>query len=126
VCCKLGTGLSFRTIESNMRTRDHKKRTADWLSKLLLILNVMGAIVYVMRASAIWAIPQERTSGITWITADPYVWLGTIFPIFTGDHAWARVQDLLHRFAGRQFFQNKFDRDASPDNNGLPHQDLGI
>jgi hypothetical protein len=48
----------------------------------LLILNVIGAVVYVVAASPSWAIPQEH--GVVPITGEPFVWFAGIFPIVAG------------------------------------------
>jgi len=45
----------------------------------LLALNVVGACVYVSRASFSWAIPEER--GLVPITGEPFVWFAGIFPV---------------------------------------------
>jgi hypothetical protein len=47
----------------------------------LLLVNVIGAIAYLARASSAWAIPQEREAGIHSITGEPFVWCVAIFPI---------------------------------------------
>jgi hypothetical protein len=48
----------------------------------LFLLNVIGAIAYLARASSGgWAIPQERAAGIQSITGEPFVWFVAIFPI---------------------------------------------
>jgi hypothetical protein len=45
----------------------------------MVAANVIGAIIYVVRASAAWAIPQER--GLHSETGEPFVWFGAIVPI---------------------------------------------
>jgi hypothetical protein len=47
---------------------------------VLLVLNVIGAIGYVARASLSWAIPQEH--GVVPITGEPLVWAVAVLPIF--------------------------------------------
>jgi hypothetical protein len=47
----------------------------------LLLLNVIGAFAYLIRASSAWAIPQERETGIHSITGEPFVWFLAIVPI---------------------------------------------
>ena len=47
----------------------------------LLLLNVIGAFAYLIRASTAWAIPQEREAGIHSITGEPFVWFLAILPI---------------------------------------------
>ena len=46
----------------------------------LLILNLIGAIVYVALASRSWAIPQEV--GLDSETGEPFVWALSVLPIF--------------------------------------------
>jgi isoprenylcysteine carboxyl methyltransferase (ICMT) family protein YpbQ len=48
---------------------------------VLLVLNFIGAIVYVRLASLSWAIPQER--GLHSQTGEPFVWASAVIPIFT-------------------------------------------
>jgi hypothetical protein len=47
----------------------------------LLLLNVIGAFAYLIRASSAWAIPQERAAGIHSITGEPFVWFLAVLPI---------------------------------------------
>jgi hypothetical protein len=49
------------------------------VSLTLFIVNVIGAISYVVRASPSWAIPQER--GLHSMTGEPFVWAGFVLPI---------------------------------------------
>jgi len=62
-------------------------------SLLLLALNVIGACVYVVRASPSWAIPEER--GMIPITGEPFVWFAGIFPVlavfFVLNSAWGGI-----------------------------------
>lgn len=46
----------------------------------LLVLNLIGAVVYVVRASNGWVIPQERELGIP-VTGEPFVWAMSIAPV---------------------------------------------
>ena len=48
---------------------------------VLLVLNFIGAIVYVCLASLSWAIPRER--GLHSQTGEPFVWAAAVMPIFT-------------------------------------------
>lgn len=48
---------------------------------VLLAFNAIGAVVYVVRASPSWAIPQEH--GMVPITGEPFVWAAGILPILT-------------------------------------------
>jgi hypothetical protein len=47
---------------------------------ILFVLNFIGAVVYVVRASNGWAIPQERGLGIP-VTGEPFVWAMSIAPV---------------------------------------------
>jgi hypothetical protein len=50
------------------------------VSLALFIVNVIGAIIYVVGASPSWAIPQER--GLHSTTGEPFVWGFFVLPIF--------------------------------------------
>ena len=52
------------------------KRSA---SLIMVTANIIGAIVYVVKASAAWAIPQER--GLHSETGEPFVWFTAILPV---------------------------------------------
>ena len=47
----------------------------------LLLLNAVGAVIYVYRASPSWANPVERQAGIYTITGEPFVWFAGILPV---------------------------------------------
>jgi hypothetical protein len=47
---------------------------------VLLVLNFIGAIIYVHRASLSWAIPQEK--GLHSQTGEPFIWAAGVIPIF--------------------------------------------
>jgi len=47
----------------------------------LLVLNFIGAIVYVVRASNGWVIPRERELGLHSVTGEPFIWALSIFPV---------------------------------------------
>ena len=47
----------------------------------LLLLNAIGAVVYLFRASPSWAIPEERAAGIHATTGEPFVWFAGVLPI---------------------------------------------
>ena len=47
----------------------------------LTVLNAIGAIIYVARASNAWAIPQERAAGVYSVTGEPFVWFFEIWPV---------------------------------------------
>jgi hypothetical protein len=53
--------------------------TAQPISLALVVVNVVGAIAYVVAASNSWAIPQER--GLVPIAGEPFVWAFSILPI---------------------------------------------
>ena len=46
----------------------------------LLMLNVLGAIIYVLAASHSWAIPQEH--GAVPVSGEPFVWALFVVPIY--------------------------------------------
>jgi len=47
---------------------------------VLLALNLIGAIIYVRRASLSWPIPQEK--GLHSQTGEPFIWAAGVIPIF--------------------------------------------
>ena len=47
---------------------------------VLLVLNFIGAIIYVHRASLSWAIPQEKKLHSQ--TGEPFIWAAGVIPIF--------------------------------------------
>jgi hypothetical protein len=53
------------------------------VSLALLIANVIGAIVYVARASHSWVIPEERALGLHSQTSEPFIWAIYVLPILT-------------------------------------------
>lgn len=59
----------------------------------LFASNLIGAVVYVYRASLSWAIPQE--SGLHSQTGEPFVWAFAVIPIvavfFVADVAWGTL-----------------------------------
>jgi hypothetical protein len=57
----------------------HKTLVARPLQIVLLVLNAIGAIVYVYRASPSWRIPEEH--GLVPITGEPLVWFAGILPV---------------------------------------------
>jgi hypothetical protein len=50
-------------------------------SIVLLVLNFIGAVVYVVAASNGWAIPRERQLGLHSVTGEPFIWALSIFPV---------------------------------------------
>jgi hypothetical protein len=47
----------------------------------LLVLNAIGAVVYLYRASPSWAIPAERELGLHSTTGEPFIWFVGILPV---------------------------------------------
>jgi len=47
---------------------------------ILLLVNFIGAVFYVIRASNGWVVPQERELGIP-VTGEPFVWAASIAPV---------------------------------------------
>jgi len=45
----------------------------------LLVLNAIGALIYMFRASPGWAIPEER--GLHSTTGEPFIWFLGILPV---------------------------------------------
>lgn len=60
---------------------NRRNHAAQRWSVVLLVLNFIGAVVYVVRASNAWAIPQERELGIHSVTGEPFIWALFIFPV---------------------------------------------
>jgi len=58
--------------------------SAHRLNLVLLIVNLIGAILYVRAASLGWAIPEERAQGIHSVTGEPFVWAAAILPFIAG------------------------------------------
>jgi hypothetical protein len=50
-------------------------------SVALLVLNFIGAAVYVVAASNGWVIQQERELGLHSTTGEPFIWVLSIFPV---------------------------------------------
>jgi len=46
-----------------------------------LLLNILGAIGYLIAVSPSWAIREERQAGIRSITGEPFVWATLGWPI---------------------------------------------
>jgi hypothetical protein len=63
---------------SNPQMTD-KSRLMQRVNVVWLVLNVLGAIVYLVRASLSWAIPEEH--GLIPITGEPYIWFVAVVPI---------------------------------------------
>jgi len=56
-----------------------RSRLTQRVNVVLLVLNVIGAFVYVARASLSWAIPQEM--GEVPVTGEPFVWAAAVLPV---------------------------------------------
>ena len=52
------------------------------VSLALFVCNTIGAVIYEVRASPGWAIPEEH--GAVPVTGEPLVWFAGIFPIVAG------------------------------------------
>jgi len=51
------------------------------LGLILLIANMIGTIICLVRTSPSWAIPQEH--GLVPITGEPFVWFAGVVPVVT-------------------------------------------
>ena len=51
------------------------------LDAVLLTVNVAGTVIYLLRASHAWVIPEEEQHGIHVITGEPFVWAAAILPV---------------------------------------------
>ena len=56
-----------------------RSRLTRRVNIVLLVLNVIGASLYVARASLSWAIPQER--GEVPVSGEPFVWAAAVLPV---------------------------------------------
>jgi hypothetical protein len=70
------TGNAIHSEQLN-RTKLASQR---W-SVVLLVLNLIGAVVYVVAASNGWVIPRERELGLHSVTGEPVVWALSVFPV---------------------------------------------
>jgi hypothetical protein len=74
-------------MEAAIRNAMHSEQlncrnlTAQRWSVVLLVLNFIGAVVYVVAASNGWVIPRERELGLHSVTGEPYVWALSVFPV---------------------------------------------
>ena len=85
------------------------RRSFSAPSVALLVLNVVGAILYVVAASrGGWAIPEERAAGIRTTTGEPFIWFLSILPIvaifFVINVAWGAVILARRQRKGRLFW----------------------
>ncbi len=51
------------------------------VSGVVLLANVVGAVIYVLRARNGWVIPEEEANGIHVITSEPMIWALSILPV---------------------------------------------
>lgn len=76
------------------------------VSLTLLALNVIGACVYVLRASPSWAIPEEH--GLIPITGEPFVWFAGILPVvvvfFALNSVWGALILARRHWLGGRFW----------------------
>jgi hypothetical protein len=63
---------------------NRRNLAAQRWSVALLVLNFIGAVLYVVGASNGWVIRHEREVGLHPVTGEPYVWALSIFPICAG------------------------------------------
>lgn len=57
----------------------NRAASAQRVNVVLLVLNVIGVVRYVVRASLSWAIPQEQ--GLDSATGEPFIWAIAVLPI---------------------------------------------
>lgn len=73
-------------MENTKQTTVHlsfsAKRKIYVRDAILLLANVIGAALYVIRASLAWRIPQERAAGLDSISGEPFIWAINVFPIW--------------------------------------------
>ena len=60
---------------------NHRNVGAQRGGIVLLVLNFIGAVVYVVRASNGWVIPRERELGLHSVTGEPYIWALSVLPV---------------------------------------------
>ena len=71
-------------MESIMPLRNEPTSAFSRFDLTLLIVNIIGAIIYLYAASPSWAIPEERAQGIHSVAGEPVVWAVRALPILTG------------------------------------------
>lgn len=83
-----------------------KRWSVRRLNVALLVANLLGAVVYVIRASPSWTIPQER--GLHSMAGEPFVWAGAVLPIIMGfailNLSWAAYISLKKHRRGWYFW----------------------
>jgi hypothetical protein len=60
---------------------NRRNLAAQRWSVVLLVLNFIGSVIYVVRASNGWVIAQERELGLHSVTGEPFIWALSIFPV---------------------------------------------
>lgn len=60
---------------------NHRSLEARRWGVALLVLNFIGAAVYLVAASNGWVISREREAGIHSVTGEPFIWALSIFPV---------------------------------------------
>jgi hypothetical protein len=65
--------------ETQMHSKSLNPFAAHRPSLGLLVLNIFGAVTYVVRSSSSWAIPEEH--GMIPVTGEPIVWGLAIIPV---------------------------------------------
>lgn len=73
---KAATQLAMHSEQLNRRNLGAQR----W-GVVLLVLNFIGAVVYVARASNGWVIPRERELGLHSVTGEPYIWALSVLPV---------------------------------------------
>jgi hypothetical protein len=73
-------GAASRDVMPSEQLNRRNFAAQRW-SVVLLVLNFIGAVVYVVAASKGWVIPQEGELGLHSVTGEPYVWALSVFPI---------------------------------------------
>jgi hypothetical protein len=76
----LATEAASRNAMHSEQLNRRNLAAQPW-SVVLLVLNFIGATVYVCLASHAWAIPREK--GLHSETAEPFIWFLFVAPIFT-------------------------------------------
>lgn len=83
-------------------TMADKPRLTQRMNLVLLVLNVIGAIIYVVRASSGWAIPGEP------VTGEPFVWAIAILPVcavfFVLNVTWGALILYYRQWRGGRFW----------------------
>jgi hypothetical protein len=64
--------------EADSMTRKWDIAGRRW-GAVLLVFNLVGAVIYVYRASYGWVLPQERE--LHSVTGEPYIWAAAVFPV---------------------------------------------